>query len=335
MLGFTLKRNPFPALLLLISIIGLSRTTTAQQSDTTRPNSSETNILLDDLVAAIDRDDKLEVMRVLSNGFPANVTDSKGSTMLMQAAKGGKVNVATLLLDSGADPNLVASNGATALMLAVSGGHSSTVRALLSNGADPNIHGSGMPAALTYATAVDNAEILSALVNAGADLSTKDQRGYDALEFAFLNKKSAALKFLRPLYMDRESLAGVKSDKFSQAILEKNDAVLIRWLALGSDPVALIDKQMPLELAIAGGYGTGVALLVHAGANVNQTTRNGVPVWWTAIPKNKSDAVNPTVFKTLMKSGADLNLKAKGKTAVEFAGSNKEAVAILKANGAR
>jgi uncharacterized protein len=272
MLGFTVKRYAFPALLILISILAVSESFSAQQLAPAKPDVSEAHILLDDLVAAIDRDDKLGVMLALSQGFPTDVMDSNGSTMLMQAAKGGKVKVATLLLDSGADPNMIAMNGATALMLAVNAGHVATVNALLQMNADPNLRGPGLPPALTFAAANGNAEIMRALIKAGAKLNARDQKGYNALEFAFLNKKTASLRFLRPLYRAKASRYDLSPANFAKAISEKNDDAVIRALALGFDPNRAVAGKLPVEIAKRAGNDIGFALLIHAGARVKKET---------------------------------------------------------------
>ena len=330
MLGFTLKRYSCYAFILL-TIFSAQQIGRAQSAEKSAKKAED--IILDQLIAAIDKDDRMLLLDALATGFPTNVVDSSGGTLLMQAARSGKINALRTLLEADADPNMVAENGVTALLLAINGEYVETVRSLLANGADPNLHGSGLPSALTYAAATDNSLIISALIKAGADLNAKDQRGYDALEFAFLNKKSAALNALRPIYGKREN--AITNEEFSRAISAKNEPLLIRSLALGCDPVAAIGGKMPLEIAIDSGYSKGVALLVHSGANVNQMSKKGVPVWWAATQTKRTQSFDSAMLRTLLRSGADMSAKAKGKTVLEFAHSNDEAVAMLKANGAR
>jgi ankyrin repeat protein len=160
----------------------------------------------------------------------------------------------------------MAMNGATSLMLAVNGGHVSTVAALLKMHADPNLRGSGVPPTLTYAAAVGNAEIMKMLIDAGAQLKALDQKGFNALEFAFLNKRSASVSFLRPIYRAKASGIDLSPTNFVRAINEKNDDAVIRALALGFDPNKAINGKAPLEIAKTARYEKGVALLIHAGA---------------------------------------------------------------------
>jgi hypothetical protein len=262
MLAFTLKR-PFGYLFSSILLVTLAASAFGQST----PKQTDVNITLDDLVSSIDRDDKLGVMFVLSQGFPIDAMDSNGTTLLMQAAQGGRSKVTQLLLDSGADPNLIALNGATALMLAANAGQTTTVRSLLSMHADPNLRGPGVPPALTFAVANGNVEVIQTLVKAGANLTALDQKGYNALEFAFLNKKAGPLKVLRPIYRAKAARADLLPVKLATAIRGKDFDAMVRLLALGFDPNRPIAGKLPLELTEQAGFEKGTALLIHAGAS--------------------------------------------------------------------
>lgn len=265
MIGFPLKRYSCLALLVLTISAAVSASF-AQQLVPAQPAGSFAAEFLDDLVASIERDDKLGVMRALSQGFPTDVMDSNGNTMLIQAAKGGRVKVTQLLLDSGADPNIMAANGATPLMFAVNGGHVSTVAALLKMNADPNLRGPGIPPTLTFAAANGNSEIMQMLIKSGAKINARDLKGYNALEFAFLNKKAASVSFLRPIYRAVAPNRDIAPASFVKAIAEQNEYALIRALALGFNPNRVINGKVPIEIAKQAGYEKGVALLIHAGA---------------------------------------------------------------------
>lgn len=266
MLAFTLKRFAYAALLTFI-VLAAASVSIAQVLAPTKPAASAANEFLSDLTSSIERDDKLGVMRALSQGFPLDVMDSNGNTMLIQAAKGGRVKVTQYLLDSGADPNIMATNGATALMFAVNAGHASTVAALLKMNADPNLRDTNVPPALTFAAANGNTEIMQMLIKAGSKLTALDPKGYNALEFAFLNKKSVSVDFLRPIYRAKAASLDLSPVNFARAINEKNDDAIIRALALGFDPNRAINGKLPIEIAKQAGYEKGVALLIHAGAS--------------------------------------------------------------------
>jgi ankyrin repeat protein len=265
MLGSTLKRC-FCLALLILAVLAAVQSAAAQELVQTRRAVAAASDFLKELVAAIERDDKLGVMNALSQGLPVDVMDSNGNTMLMHAAKGGHVKVTQYLLDSGADPNIMAMNGATSLMLAVAGGHTSSVAALLKANADPNLRGPGLPPTLTYAASTGNTEIMQMLISSGAQLKALDQKGFNALEFSFLNKRTASINFLRPIYRAKSTTFDLSPAKIARAIIEKNDDALIRALALGFDPNRVINGRSPLDIAKKAGYDKGVALLIHAGA---------------------------------------------------------------------
>lgn len=271
MLGSTLKRLACLALLIL-AVAAVAPNAAAQELAPSRPAALAASDFLEDLVASIERDDKLGVMGALSQGLPVDVMDSNGNTMLMHAAKGGRVKVTQFLLDSGADPNIMAVNGATSLMLAVNGGHAGTVAVLLKMNADPNLRGTGVPPTLTYAAAADNTEIMQMLIKAGAKLKALDLKGYNALEFAFLNKRAASINFLRPIYRAKATRIELLPSHFVKAITEKNDDALIRALSLGFDPNRSVNGKLPLDIAKRAGYQKGVALLIHAGATEKKET---------------------------------------------------------------
>jgi ankyrin repeat protein len=110
------------------------------------------------------------------------------------------------------------------------------------------------------------------LIKAGAKLEALDQKGYNALEFSFLNKRTASVGFLRPLYRARAKPHDLSVGNLQRAITEKNDDAMIRALALGLDPNKTIDGKFPVDIAAQAGYDTGVALLIHAGAVIKKAT---------------------------------------------------------------
>ena len=76
----------------------------------------------------------------LDAGVPANLTTSKGDTLLVLAAYQGRADTVALLLARGAEHDRVSDRGQTALAAAVFRQSPQTVRALLDAGADPD-HG--------------------------------------------------------------------------------------------------------------------------------------------------------------------------------------------------
>ncbi|RSN04406.1 hypothetical protein DMB42_32285 [Nonomuraea sp. WAC 01424] len=90
-------------------------------------------------------------------GVPANLSNSKGDTLLMLAAYHGHAETVRMLVASGADPDRANDRGQTPLAGAVFKKESDVVRALLEAGADPR---AGAPSALDTARMFENDEFI-------------------------------------------------------------------------------------------------------------------------------------------------------------------------------
>lgn len=88
---------------------------------------------------------------------PANLTNSKGDTLLMLAAYHGHAATVRMLAELGADPGRADDRGQTPLAGAVFKKESAVVRALLDAGADP---AAGTPSALDTARMFANDQFL-------------------------------------------------------------------------------------------------------------------------------------------------------------------------------
>ncbi|MEU7744527.1 ankyrin repeat domain-containing protein [Nonomuraea sp. NPDC049158] len=90
-------------------------------------------------------------------GVPANLTNSKGDTLLMLAAYHGHAATVRMLAELGADPGRANDRGQTPLAGAVFKKESAVVRALLDAGADP---AAGTPSAVDTARMFANDQFL-------------------------------------------------------------------------------------------------------------------------------------------------------------------------------
>jgi ankyrin repeat protein len=90
-------------------------------------------------------------------GVPANLTNSKGDTLLMLAAYHGHAETVRMLTERGADPERENDRGQTPLAGAVFKKESAVVRALLDAGADPR---KGTPSALDTARMFADRQLL-------------------------------------------------------------------------------------------------------------------------------------------------------------------------------
>src|SRR6185503_8729050 len=109
---------------------------------------------------------------LLSNGADANTTLHGGETILMTAARTGKIGPVKALLVRGAKVDAKEKRGQTALMWAAAEGHAQVVELLLKAGADfrTPLPDSGF-APLFFAAREGRPEVVRALLKAGADVN--------------------------------------------------------------------------------------------------------------------------------------------------------------------
>ena len=93
-------------------------------------------------------------------GVPANLTNSKGDTLLVLAAYHQREETVAALLEAGADPDRVNDNGQTALMSAVFRGNETIVRTLLEAGASQT---AGAHSALDFARVFERTDLVPVL----------------------------------------------------------------------------------------------------------------------------------------------------------------------------
>ena len=88
--------------------------------------------------------DTTQLADLLDGGLPANLTNSKGDTLLLLAAYHTHPETVRLLLSHGADVNRVNDRGQTPVAAAAFRQHAEIVSDLLTAGADPH---AGLPSA--------------------------------------------------------------------------------------------------------------------------------------------------------------------------------------------
>ena len=141
---------------------------------------------------------------LLETGADAKGATVEGETVLMTAARTGKVEAIRLLLARGADPNAQETRfGETALMWAAAENHAPAVRLLLEAGARVDLAGKKMTFArkvagqttlpvgsmtpLMYAAREGALDAAVALAEGGANLDVQDPDGTTAMLFAIIN----------------------------------------------------------------------------------------------------------------------------------------------------
>ncbi|KIJ51161.1 hypothetical protein M422DRAFT_223600 [Sphaerobolus stellatus SS14] len=97
----------------------------------------------------------------LDRGFPSNLRNEQGNSLLMLAAYMGRLETVQILLKYKADPNILNDSGQSIVAGAVYKNEKEIVTVLLDAGADPN---AGKPSAIETAKTFKNEELL-ALIN--------------------------------------------------------------------------------------------------------------------------------------------------------------------------
>ena len=90
------------------------------------------------LLSCAARKNREFVRRLLEHGVDPNLTDTTGSTLLMDYCSVGVAEMVVLLLKHGADPNKQNLAGETAFSFACAENHFSCARTLFEHGADLN-----------------------------------------------------------------------------------------------------------------------------------------------------------------------------------------------------
>lgn len=130
-------------------------------------------------VTCAERGDFLAVKLFLQSGMNPNVKDGNAMTPLMAAAKSGRENVVSLLLQKGADINAKHSErGYNAILFASVSGNLNTVKLILSKGANINDVGKNGDTPLMIAVLMaNNIELVKYFIENGAAINAKDNDG--------------------------------------------------------------------------------------------------------------------------------------------------------------
>ena len=127
---------------------------------------------------------------LLKNGASPDLSNKKGETVLMYAAKEGSSISTKQLLKYKASVNLQNNNGVTALMLAAISQNMNTVKELLKHDAQIDIKDNKGENALMYAVKVNNPEMIKLLIENGFDPNEQNLKGETVLYLSVTNDTS-------------------------------------------------------------------------------------------------------------------------------------------------
>lgn len=156
----------------------------------------------DDLVQAIDKDDETLVANLLRRGMDVDSVDRDGNTLLMLAARAGRLRSLELLLKNRANVLITNKYNDSAVMLAALRGKLEIVAALVAAGADLDPEG-WTP--LIYAAFEGHTEIVRLLLQQDVDIDARAPNGMTALMAAARNGYAESVQLLMDEDADHEA----------------------------------------------------------------------------------------------------------------------------------
>jgi ankyrin repeat protein len=228
---------------------------------------------------------------LLRAGSAAGAAGSDGTTALHWAVLNDAGELVDALLAGGADATTANRYGITPLYLAAQNGNAAMIRRLLDAGANPNeISTEGETVLMTVARSgsIDAAEVL---LGAGAEVDAREQwHGQTALMWAAGYAHPGMIKLLVEHGADVNAISNVE-DWERQMTAEPR----AKWLPPGG--------MTPLLFAAREGCLSCIPVLVESGADLSQTTPDGISAVVSALINGHFD-----VAAALIEAGTDPNL---------------------------
>ena len=261
-----------------------------------------------------DPDYLKEILSV--RGVNVNIQNALGSTPLMEAISGKRVEAAKILLEAGADVNIKSSQGSSAILIASTRHEFGLVKKLLSHGANAND-------ADSYG--------VTALISAA---STSFRGGPE--------EHPASVKTMATLIAggaDVNLAARSKNTALAQAAQCMNKSGMVLLLDAGADPnvhstAGVSGEMTPLMIAAYKHDAELIDKILSKGADVNFTNNKGmnaISVLMNGAIKNEEDQVAAKrCVELLLKAGANLSMSLKSTMGLAHYGVVTESKELLK-----
>jgi ankyrin repeat protein len=283
----------------------------------------------DDLLKLIRANDLTGLKARFATGANVNASDSRGTTLLIQAAATGSADAVKVLLDAGADARAKNQLDETALMLGAN--DLRKVAMLLDKGADVNVKSKLGRTPLMVASACDGCSAaVKLLLEKGADPKARDAHGITALNAAADANDLESIKLLIAKGAEPDHHDDGGNTPLQSAATNCNHDAIKLFLSKGANVNAAntdnqdvkfgkiqLIKLTPLMLASSYCSADVVKTLLDAKAKVNdRDIREMTPLVFAV----SSDSQSAAVVKLLLKAGADVNARTKvGETALDWA----------------
>ena len=218
---------------------------------------------------------------LLDNKAQVDLSGSNKITALMEASRGGWLQIVVKLVQAGAYVHTLSSeSGVSALWLAASAGHSQVVLFLLSQSSDPNVKRIDGRSALMAAAASAHLETVQILLDyiKSSHVGDAENTGQSALGFAIINGSVPIVKVI----LDKLQVYNLNQiprdglSPLSRACLLGYTEIVELLIKSGAD-INLINKDglTPLIFAARGGAEDVIIILISLGANVNHRYKLG------------------------------------------------------------
>lgn len=237
-------------------------------------------------IKCAERGDSLAVKLFLDSGMDPNIKNLSGMTPLLIAARSGRENVISILLQKGANLNAKDKEfGHNAILFAAESGNLNAVKLLLSRGGNlTDISNSGQTILMRAVLLDNNIDLIKYLLDNGLNINAKDEDGYTPL-------LQSIITFKRNIDIVKLLL---DSGADINATDKNGDTALMKALIGVSD-------QKSIDV---------MEILLKSGMNVNATNKKGN----TALHECSSgiifglpDRVN--IANMLLKYGANPNIE--------------------------